>query len=301
MITLGIVSPGAMGSAVGRAYAAGGARVVASVEGRSARTRELAHGLELLPSLDEVVRISDIVVSIVPPGEAQAVALELGAAARRMDADPLVADLNAIAPSTVRAIAQQLAGSGLDVVDGSISGGPPRPGGETTLYLSGPRAPELGALAAPGIVPVVVGPEIGSASAVKMSTASVYKGTLALLAHALAAAHRNGVLEHVLADLGSSLPELVARADRGIARAATVAHRYVGEMHEIAAAQEEAGLPRELFEGFAAAYAALARTDARPATPRSRSGAEARLEDVLDRLSAADAGPGGEGAPRPPA
>ena len=37
-----------MGSALGRAWAAGGARVVATVDGRSERTRELAHGLELL-------------------------------------------------------------------------------------------------------------------------------------------------------------------------------------------------------------------------------------------------------------
>ncbi len=292
MITIGIVSPGAMGSAVGRAYAAGGARVVASVAGRSERTRALAHGLELLPSVDEVVRVSDLVLSVVPPGEAAGVAADLGAAARRMDADPLVADLNAIAPATARALAQQLSGSGLDLVDGSISGGPPKPDGETTVYLSGARAGELAALTAPGIVHVVVGPEVGSASAVKMSTASVYKGTLALLTHALAAAHRNGVLEHVLDDLRGSMPELVDRADRGIARAATVAHRYVGEMREIAAAQEEAGLPRELFDGFAAAFAALARTDLARDTPES-VGAATRLEDVLERLSAADAGPGG--------
>jgi 3-hydroxyisobutyrate dehydrogenase-like beta-hydroxyacid dehydrogenase len=47
----------------------------------------------------------------------------------------------------------------------------------------------------------VVGAEIGLASAVKMSTASVYKGTVALLAHALAAARANGVLDVVVEDL----------------------------------------------------------------------------------------------------
>ena len=35
MVTVGIVSPGAMGSAVARALAAGGTRVVATLEGRS--------------------------------------------------------------------------------------------------------------------------------------------------------------------------------------------------------------------------------------------------------------------------
>ena len=125
--TIGIVSAGAMGSAVGAAYAAGGARAVTSVLGRSERTRGLAAaaGLELLGGLDEVVRLSDVVLSIVPPDRAPAVAGDIAAAARQADADPLVADLNAVAPERARAMRTVLAGSGLDLVDGSISGGPP--------------------------------------------------------------------------------------------------------------------------------------------------------------------------------
>lgn len=296
-LTIGIVSPGAMGSAVGRAYAAGGARVVATVTGRSARTRELARGLELLPDLDEVVRLSDIIVSIVPPEQASAVAADIAAAARRADADPLVADLNAIAPATVRALAQQLAGSGLDTVDGSISGGPPTADGSTRIYLSGARAGELASLTTPGIDARLVGPEVGLASAVKMSTASVYKGTVGLLAHALLAAHTNGVLPHVLDDLRESDPDLVERAARSVGRAATKAHRYVGEMREIAATQAAAGLPRELFDGFAEVYAALAETELGRAAPES-IGPETRLEDVLEALSAAGAGRVGEAGRR---
>ena len=64
------------------------------------------------------------------------------------------------------------------------------------------------------------GDEIGLASAVKMSTASVYKGRLALLAQALRAAHANGVLEHVLADLRRSDPALVDRASPACCSAA---------------------------------------------------------------------------------
>ena len=74
MATVGIVSPGAMGSAVGRALLRGGARVVATVAGRSERTARLAEGLELLPALDAVVAEADVVLSIVPPAEAPAVA-----------------------------------------------------------------------------------------------------------------------------------------------------------------------------------------------------------------------------------
>lgn len=284
-LTIGIVSPGAMGSAVGAAYAAGGARVLATVDGRSARTRELAAaaGLELLPGLDDVVLHADVVLSIVPPEHALVVADDIGASARRVDSDPLVADLNAIAPATARELARRLAGSGLDVVDGSISGGPPHPGRSTRIYLSGARAAELAGLSAPGIDARIVGAEVGLASAVKMSTASVYKGTAALLTQALLAAQANGVLAHVLDDLRDGVPELLEGAAFSLARAATKSGRYVGEMREIAAAQADAGLPRELFEGLAAVYAALAETSLGREAPESIA-SDVALEDVLAAL-----------------
>ena len=299
-ITIGIVSAGAMGSAVGAAYAAGGARAVTSVQGRSERTRAFAAaaGLELLAGLDEVVRVSDIVLSIVPPERARAVAGDIAAAARHADADPLVADLNAVAPATVHAMQALYGGSGLDLVDGSISGGPPHPGGSTRLYLSGVRAGELAALASPGLEPRVVGGAVGLASAVKMSTGSVYKGTVGLLAHALLAAHANGVLPFVLDDLRASLPELVDGAAGSIGRATTKAGRYVGEMNEIAATQAGAGLPRELFDGFAAVYAALAETPFAAQSPETVP-ADLGLEELLDALSGAGGGRDAvEGSPR---
>lgn len=284
-LTVGIVSPGAMGSAVGAAYAAGGARVLATVDGRSARTRELAAaaGLELLPGLDDVVLHADVVLSIVPPEHALVVADEIGASARCVDSDPLVADLNAIAPATARELERRLAGSGLDVVDGSISGGPPHPDRSTRIYLSGARAAALAGLSAPGIDARIVGAEVGLASAVKMSTASVYKGTAALLTQALLAAQANGVLAHVLDDLRDGVPELLEGAAFSLARAATKSGRYVGEMREIAAAQADAGLPRELFEGLAAVYAALAETSLGREAPESIA-SDVALEDVLAAL-----------------
>lgn len=284
-LTIGIVSPGAMGSAVGAAYAAGGARVLATVDGRSARTRELAAaaGLELMPGLDDIVRHADVVLSIVPPEHALVVGDGIGASARRVDSDPLVADLNAIAPATARELARRLAGSGLDVVDGSISGGPPHPDRSTRIYLSGARAGELAGLSAPGIDARIVGAEVGLASAVKMSTASVYKGTAALLTQALLAAQANGVLAHVLDDLRDGVPELIDGAAFSLARAATKSGRYVGEMREIAAAQADAGLPRELFEGLAAVYAALAETSLGREAPEAIA-PDVALEDVLAAL-----------------
>jgi hypothetical protein len=115
-----------------------------------------------------------------------------------------------------------------------------------------------------------------------MSTASVYKGTTALLAHALLAAEANGVLELVLDDLREGVPELVEGVDRGLARAAAKASRYVGEMHEIAATQAGAGLPAELFEGVAAVYEQLARAPLGERAPEDVGGLD--LAGVLAGL-----------------
>lgn len=273
MVTVGIVSPGAMGGALGRGWAEAGARVVASVAGRSERTRALAHGIELLPTPDDVVSAADIVVSVVPPGEALAVARDVRHAAGATR--PLYADLNAVAPTTMRAIAEAL--HPLDVVDGSISGGPPDTG-STRVYLSGVRAAEVEALRHPRLDVRLLGDAVGTASAVKMSTASVYKGFAALLLHAVAAAEANGVRDVVLDDLARQFPDTVEHLAAQLASAAAKAHRYVGEMREIATTQEAAGLPRDLFDAVATVYEHVDVTPLAATTPEEAR----RLTDIAD-------------------
>ena len=268
MTTVGIVSPGAMGSAVGAALLRGDARVVGTVAGRTERTVRLARaaGLELLPGLADVIGVADVVLSIVPPDQAEAVAAELAGAR-------LLVDLNAVSPATARRISGE--------VDGSISGPPPRRAGTTRIYLSGPRAAEVAALPFDGVEVIVVGDEVGAASAVKMSTASVYKGSIALLAQALRAADHYDVVEHVLSDLG----ELADDAGIRIARSAAKAERYVGEMHEISASQSAAGLDPALFEAMAEIWAGIARTPLGAVAPED---AGSELRQVLQRLRPPD-------------
>ena len=262
MQTVGVVSPGAMGSAVGEAYRSVGARVVATGSGRSARTVALAEaaGLELVADLDAVVTAADLVLSIAPPDQAIAIARELAAAADRTGARPLVSDWNAVSPATAREVGRVLDAAGLELVDGSISGGPPRADYRTRVYLSGARAAELAGTGPDRLDLRVVGTDIGLASAVKMCTASVYKGHTALLAHALVTAHGHGVLAEVLDDLHDSFPRQIERAARLLAVSTTKAGRYVGEMREIAATQANAGLTPALFEAMAEVYAELAQT-----------------------------------------
>jgi 3-hydroxyisobutyrate dehydrogenase-like beta-hydroxyacid dehydrogenase len=284
--TVGIVSPGAMGSAMAGALTRGGARVVATLDGRSERTARLVErtGLELLPDLGAVVEASAVVLSIAPPEAALEIAGDIASAARGRDVRPLVADLNAIAPTTARELEQIVQAAECPFVDGSISGPPPSKRGTTRLYLSGARAPAIAALPFDGVECIVVGDRIGDASAVKMSTASVYKGTTAVLTQALLAARANGVLEHVLADLERGAPELVSNSGRRVANGAAKASRYVGEMREIAEAQSRAGLTPALFEAMAEVYATLSQTSLAQRHPEELGGGLA-LRDVLDELA----------------
>jgi len=283
--TVAVVSPGAMGSALAAALSQGAARVVATLDGRSERTKRLASAasLELLPDLASVVREADVVLSILPPEAARSAAADVARAARAEGVSPLLVELNAVAPATARAIAAASAEAGLDLVDASISGPPPWNAGTTRVYLSGPRAREISALPFEGVDLIVVGGEVGAASAVKMSTASVYKGTTAVLAQALLAAHANGVLEHVVADLHAAAPELVERVARRLAVAATKAHRYVGEMREISVTQESVGLTPALFRAMAEIYETQAETPLARESPEEVP-AQPVLEEVLDGL-----------------
>lgn len=255
MTTIAMYGAGHMGSGLGWALRPA-CRVITTLAGRSARTARLAAdaGLDVVPDVDTLVGTAEIVLVVTPPAAARDAARVLAQAAVRTGATPLVADLNAIAPDTARDIAVILAP--LDFVDGSISGPPPtvRPGAR--IYLSGPRATEITALPWSHVTPVDLGPVIGTASAVKMCTASVYKGLIGLYAQAMRAADYYGVLAPVLADLQGNGYDLVS----GVAISARKAARYTPEMREISAAQNAAGLPATLFAAFADVYDELAGT-----------------------------------------
>lgn len=282
---IGVVSPGAMGAALGRAWVAAGARVVATVAGRSPRTRQLAHGLELLSSLEDVVAAADVVVCVVPPHRAVDTARAVAATATAGGVTPIIADLNAISPVTLESVAAEVESAGCRLLDGAVSGPPPRPGGDSVLFLSGPDADLLAGLAGPGLRPVVVGDTPGRASAVKMSTAAMYKGFTALLIQSLQTAHANGVPAPVVEDLRVEFGALIDDAAVRIAVAAAKSDRFPGEMREIARTQERAGAGAELYAAMAGVFERVAGTRLGARTPEEAV-ACGDLGAVLDDLAA---------------
>lgn len=285
MASIGLVGAGAMGSALGACWRAGGLEVRTVLAGRSERTRRrvVAAGIDVVDGLDGLVH-SDVVVSVVPPGQARAVARDIAAAARRTGARPLVVDLNAVSPRTVRAVQDVLARAGLDLVDGSVSGPPPRAGGgDVRVYLSGGRAADVAALPAPGVDMRRLAGPAGTASALAMCTASLSTGSTALQAQAMLTARRHGVLAEFFDDTSRQWPGNVRSWPLGVAFAATQWASFADETVEIARTQRDAGLPAELFDGVAAAYTHLAGSRWGARDPGDVD-AGAAVEQVLDDL-----------------
>lgn len=279
MTTIGVLSPGAMGAALGRAWQRGGAQVVTTVAGRSARTHQLAAGLDWLDSFDAVVAAADVIASVVPPAQVLANAEQIAESARRQGVSPVVADLNAVSLPTFERVARVLAEAGCQVVDGSISGNPPRPVSisvpaheDTRVYLSGAAAQLLAAFDGPGLRSIVVGPDPGQASAIKMCTAAVYKGLTALMIQSLRTADSHGVTEFVAADWADMLGGLGADGPHRIAVAVSKSDRFPDEMREIAATQAAAGRGGELYEEIARVFEAAYDTELGRLSPEQAAG-----------------------------
>ncbi len=153
MRTIGLISPGDMGQAVGALLVDGGVRVVTCVAERSDRTRALARsaGFTEVPTLDALVRESELVLSIVPPAQAVAVARDVASALRSTGSRVVYVDCNAIAPRTARDVAAVIAPTGSGFVDAGIVGGPPRDAPSPRFYASGPDRARFGELRDAGL------------------------------------------------------------------------------------------------------------------------------------------------------
>ena len=251
--TVGLLHPGEMGAAVGAVLVKQGHRVVWASAGRSARSRERAQkaGLEDAGSVDGLVQLSDVIISVCPPHAAREVARSVAGF------DGVFVDANAVAPGTARELSEVVEAGGGEFVDGGIVGPPPRTAGTTRLYLSGSSTSGvLDLFAGSALEALVVSDEVGAASAVKMAYAAWTKGTAALLIAIRELARAARVEPVLLEEWRTSLPELLERSDRAVRSGRAKGWRWIGEMEEIAATFSAAGLPA----GFHQAAAEVFRT-----------------------------------------
>ncbi|MGY4236676.1 3-hydroxyisobutyrate dehydrogenase-like beta-hydroxyacid dehydrogenase [Bradyrhizobium sp. USDA 4449] len=257
--TIAILAPGAMGSAVARRLSESGARVLTSLEGRSEATLKRAADAGMVDAGDDAIADADIILSIVPPGEAVALAERLAALIVKRAKKPVVVDCNAVNVETVKRIEQIIGSAQAPFVDGGIIGFPPQPGGKSpAFYLSGGHARDVVVLKDLGLdIRVVEGP-VGAASALKMSYAGIVKGLAGIGSAMVVAATKAGAADALRDELALSQPAILARLEVALPDMIPKAYRWVAEMREISGFLGPDHPASRIYEGFAKWFEHLA-------------------------------------------
>lgn len=257
MTRIGILHPGDMGISLAASAIKKGHEVFWLSPGRSGKTRARAeqHNLREMDGWEPFCRTCEVILSICPPSAAE----DMARAVIDAGFKGLYVDANAISPQRAVQIGQSMEAKSISFVDGAIIGGPAWSPYETRMYLCGEQAHRLTACFADGLPEtVLLGRELGKASALKMCYAAYTKGTTALLCAILAAAEKLEVREELgrqweIDDEGS-LEQIQHRVRRVTAKA----WRFEGEMREIAATLRAAGLPDGFHEAAAEVYQRMA-------------------------------------------
>ena len=264
--------------------------------------------VELLESDLQLVQQCSVILSVVPPRDAESTAqrvIDALSGGSGSSKETYFADLNAVSPSTARSIASSFSKARVPVrfIDGCIIGGPPRPkdspgaGTNVTASLDGPssdwarpRVPMSGphdfsALPTGDKLTTVlnmrsISQDIGSASGLKMCFAALTKGYTAIATQSFVTAQRLGVAADLREEMSQLIPAHLAASEKGVPSMVPKAYRWVREMEEIAATMsEEGGFGREMFEGAAGVFREVAGDQV---LGKEKSGKRVRGKDVDD-------------------
>ncbi len=258
--TIAVLSPGEMGSQVGRLLHDAGNRVVTLLDGRSERTRKraLAAGFEDVTGMDDLAREVDLAICVVPSLSALPMARRVAEAMTRTGSTLTYLDLNSIGPQTARAIGEVIGAAGGEFVDGSIIGNATQLTTNATVYLSGERAHEVAAWIDPPLETSVLGAEPDQASGFKVLYAGMTKGLSALGVELLAGAERLGLRDVLLEKYHSSQPGVYHFLEHTLPGLPPRAGRRSEEMSELADTLEQLGLSAHMAHGAEATLAELA-------------------------------------------
>ena len=251
-----------MGHAVGRALSEHGLDILTFLEERSERTRALAQdaGFRTSASLNELIVESDLVLSILVPAHAEAVAKEIAQALEETGEPTLIADCNAISPMRSEYIGRIVESAGGRYIDASIIGHPPGRDVPPRFYVSGSYADTMLELDGKGIAVKNLGNDIGRASGIKMCYAALTKGTSTLQVALLTVAESLGLSAELHDELAYSQKGALDSMKSGISKLPPNAHRWIGEMEEIATTFAAEGVTPHFHLGAAAIYRLLEQT-----------------------------------------
>jgi 3-hydroxyisobutyrate dehydrogenase-like beta-hydroxyacid dehydrogenase len=267
---VGLLSPGDMGHVVGQRLITHGMPVLTCLDGRSERTRALAvkAGIGDVPTYGDLVRETEMILSIMVPGEAVRAATKVAEALRETGETIAYVDCNAIAPATGREIDGIIRGAGSVYVDASIIGGPPRREG-TKFYASGPDTKPFEALNKYGLEVRPLGPEVGQGKGIKMVYGALTKGLTAISTQLLMAAWEMGLYDALESLHEETQGVQRQRMMRAVPNMPNRSRRWVSEMEEIAKTYEAIGITPKMYQGAAEFYRFVGGTPLADETPET--------------------------------
>jgi putative dehydrogenase len=232
--TVALIAAGNMGAAVAKRLTEHKVTVLTSLTGRSQASAKRARDAGMTAVDHSNLAEGDYLMSIVPPGDALALAKRLAGVLTAANKKPIYVECNAVSPQTMNQIAEVIAKTGCAFVGAAIIGPPPKPGASNTkFYAAGPAAADFAKLNDFGLIVRVMEGPTSAASALKMSYAGITKGFTALGAAMMLAATRGGSAQTLKAELAESQPALLSFLTRQMPGMYSKAYRWVAELDEI--------------------------------------------------------------------
>jgi 3-hydroxyisobutyrate dehydrogenase-like beta-hydroxyacid dehydrogenase len=260
---VGILYAGDMGSHLGSLLHEQGLRVVTTLAGRSGRTCRRAReaNLEVLGSVREVVETADVILSLVPPTAAVALAEQCASWSCLSKRKRVFVDLNSISPGTLTQVENALVYSGMRLVDGAVHGVAAQLRSRGVVYLSGPAAAEVAELFRPVLRVKVVGTKAGDASALRMTISILTKGLMALFLETSLVARQAGILPDLLACCAEVYPGIMSVVERILPTYPQHALRRADELKEVEETMHSLGLEPGMVTAARQLIAALGQMD----------------------------------------
>jgi 3-hydroxyisobutyrate dehydrogenase-like beta-hydroxyacid dehydrogenase len=245
----------------GARYAAGLAGLGHRVQAFDPAASTTPDGVERVQDAAAACRDAELVLSLVGAAAAERALASVHAS---LDAATLFADMNTGAPEHKRALAGAAATAGAPFVDAAIMSPVPRAGVLTPLLASGTGAERFVDIVTGWGVPArYVGPDAGSAAALKLLRSVFMKGLAGLVFEALAAAGRTGdeawLRQEVAGELGPDGDALVERLLEGTRQHAV---RRAHEMADVRDYLASIDSPAWMTEGTIAWLTRIAEEDA---------------------------------------
>ncbi|MFB3887717.1 MAG: DUF1932 domain-containing protein [Thermodesulfobacteriota bacterium] len=212
------------------------------------RKRSTETGAILVKSIEELMVLSDLVISCVTGSVALSVA---ESAAPYLRPNHLYADVNTASPRVKEAVAEVVEGAGASFVDVAMMGPIPAYLHRVPMLVSGKGAHRFKESLDPfGMDITWIGEKPGQASAIKMLRSIFTKGLLALLLETLTATHRYQVDQRILDSLAetmgktSFLETVRVQVTKGVVNADRMAHEMEGVLETL----KDLGVPGTMTE-----------------------------------------------------